>query len=605
MRSCQVEFEPSGIRAKCTVGTPVSEVAREAGVGLLSVCGGQGRCGQCRVCIMAGAVSPPTETERGLIGAAQIADGYRLACKTRVLGDIKVDVPPASRLRAQRLQLVGAESHVPFEPAVEDCLLALSPAGLDDPRPDQARLAEDLETTYGRRVATTDLMALRRLAPLLRDNRWRVRVSMRGQEIVDVRPPDQRPLGLAVDLGTTKVAAYLVDLETGETLAVEGIMNPQIAYGEDVMSRISWAMENGGARLRQVLVESLNELIEKLCAEPDRIVDMTLVGNTTMHHLFLELPVRQLGLSPYLPAVTTSLEIKARDLGVHISPGAYVHLLPNVAGFVGADHVATILATGVYRTDRTVFGLDIGTNTEVVLAHRGQMMSTSCASGPAFEGAHIKHGMRAGMGAIEKVRIVDSRVEMQTVGGALPIGLCGSGIVDAIAELCRTGLIKRRGQLGDGRGVRQVDNAREFVLVSGEQSATGQDITVTQQDIAEVQLAKAAIRTGLEALLAETGVRWEEVEEVILAGAFGTYIDTASAMAIGMLPPLPLERFRHVGNAAGVGAKLALVSRSQRAEAEVIAQRIRYLELMTWPGFARQFGQAMYFPHDEEVVPRQ
>ena len=232
-------------------------------------------------------------------------------------------------------------------------------------------------------------------------------------------------------------------------------------------------------------------------------------------------------------------------------------------------------------------------------------MSTSCASGPAFEGAYIKHGMRAGGGAIEKVRIVDSRVEMQTVGGALPIGLCGSGIVDAIAELCRTGLINRRGQLGDSPGMCQVDGTREFVLVASAQSGTGQDIAITQKDIAEVQLAKAAIRTGIEALLAEAGIDWEEVEEVVLAGAFGTYIDPASAMAIGMLPPLPLERFRQVGNAAGVGAKLALVSRSQRVEAEVIAQRVRYLELMTWPGFARRFGHAMYFPQDEEVVPCQ
>jgi uncharacterized 2Fe-2S/4Fe-4S cluster protein (DUF4445 family) len=403
-------------------------------------------------------------------------------------------------------------------------------------------------------------------------------------------------LGLAVDLGTTKIAAYLVDMETGDPLAAEGIMNPQIAYGEDVMSRISYAMGNGGARLRQVVTEGLNELIEKLCSEPERIVEMTLVGNTAMHHLFVGLPVRQLGLAPYLPAVQISLDVKARDLGLHVAPGAYVHLLPNVAGFVGADHVAMILATGIHRTDRVIVGLDIGTNTEVILAHRGKMRSASCASGPAFEGSRIKHGMRAASGAIEKVRVLDSQAKVQTVDDAPPIGLCGSGIVDAIAELRRIGLINRRGRLGDDPGVRPVDNTREFILVAGERSGTGQDITITQKDISEIQLAKAAIRTGIEALLDEEGIGWEEVEEVIIAGAVGTTIDPASAIAIGMFPPLSLERFRQVGNAAGVGARLALVSRSQRAEAEEIARRVRYLELMTQPGFASRFARAMYLP---------
>jgi uncharacterized 2Fe-2S/4Fe-4S cluster protein (DUF4445 family) len=303
-------------------------------------------------------------------------------------------------------------------------------------------------------------------------------------------------LGLAVDLGTTKIAAYLVDMETGDPLAAEGIMNPQIAYGEDVMSRISYAMGNGGARLRQVVTEGLNELIEKLCSEPERIVEMTLVGNTAMHHLFVGLPVRQLGLAPYLPAVQISLDVKARDLGLHVAPGAYVHLLPNVAGFIGADHVAMILATGIYKTDKIVVGLDIGTNTEVV------------SSGPAFEGSRIKHGMRAASGAIEKVRVLDSQAKVQTVDDAPPIGLCGSGIVDAIAELRRIGLINRRGRLGDDPGVRPVDNTREFILVAGERSGTGQDITITQKDISEIQLAKAAIRTGIEALLDEEGIGW-------------------------------------------------------------------------------------------------
>ncbi|MDY7077698.1 MAG: ASKHA domain-containing protein, partial [Chloroflexota bacterium] len=339
-----------------------------------------------------------------------------------------------------------------------------------------------------------------------------------------------------------------------------------------------------------------NELIKGLCQEPERIVEITLVGNTAMHHLFLGLPVQQLGRAPYLPAVSTPLDVKARDLGLHVAPGAYVHLLPNVAGFIGADHVAMILATGIGHTEKTVLGLDIGTNTEVVLARHGELMSCSTASGPAFEGAHIKHGMRAASGAIEKVRLTDSGVEVQTIDDAPAIGLCGSGVLDAISELRRVGLLNRRGRLHDGPGIDRVNGKREFVLVSGEHSGSGHNITLTERDIGEIQLAKAAICTGVNTLLEKAQTHHEELDEVIIAGAFGTHINVASAVAIGMLPSLHLERFRQVGNAAGVGARLALISRSQRALAMEIARRIRYLELMTLPDFASQFAQAMYLP---------
>ncbi|MCX5886720.1 MAG: ASKHA domain-containing protein, partial [Proteobacteria bacterium] len=404
------------------------------------------------------------------------------------------------------------------------------------------------------------------------------------------------PFGLAVDLGTTKIAAYLIDLENGNTLASEGIDNPQIPYGEDVITRISYAMEHDGIRLQQAVIDGLNSLIEKLCPEPEWIVEMTLVGNTAMHHLFLGLPVKQLGVAPYLPVVQGSLDVKARDIGLNTAPGAYVHLLPNVAGFIGADHTAMILATGIYKTDKTVLGLDIGTNTEVVLAHRGRLMSTSCASGPAFEGGHISWGMRATKGAIEKVAIGESHVAVQTIDNVLPIGLCGSGVLDAVAELYRTGLITRQGRLVSGSGVRQAGTEREFVLVSADKSGTGKEITLTQKDISEVQLAKAAVRTGIEALLSEMNITWEEIEEVVIAGGFGAAINPSSAIAIGMFPHLHLERFRDAGNAAGTGARLALISRPQREKAEEIARRISYLELMTKPDFSIQFSRALFFP---------
>jgi uncharacterized 2Fe-2S/4Fe-4S cluster protein (DUF4445 family) len=324
------------------------------------------------------------------------------------------------------------------------------------------------------------------------------------------------------------------------------------------------------------------------------------VGNTAMHHLFLGLPVRQLALAPYVPAVASALDVKARDLGLQLAPGAYVHLLPNVAGYVGADHVAMLLATQIADRPGVTLAIDIGTNTEICLANQGVLTSASCASGPAFEGAHIKHGMRAANGAIERLRLVGDKVEYQTIGGAPPMGLCGSGIVDAMAQLFLAGVLDRQGRMLDHPRVREADGVREFVLVDEPtpfdrsiSDASRSAIVFTQQDVRQLQLAKGAMRTGIEMLLATSGRKVEEIDSVIIAGAFGTYIDVSSAISIGLFPRLPLERFRQVGNAAGMGAKLALISRTKREAARALASRIGYLELAAHPLFSSTFAQAM------------
>jgi uncharacterized 2Fe-2S/4Fe-4S cluster protein (DUF4445 family) len=511
------------------------------------------------------------------------------------LGDTKVYVPFTSLVRSQKVHLEGVDVKVSLDPPVEEYVVDLLPASLDDPKADWERLDEELRRACGQSAAKIDLMALCSLPSILRECGWKTRVTFRDQEIINVRPSYQTPLGLTIDLGTSKIAAYLIDLETGKTTSAEAFMNPQQTYGGDVMSRVSYAIEGGGKELREVVIAKLNEVIRKLCPEPERIVEMTMVGNTVMHHLSLGLPVKQLGLAPYIPAVTSPLDLKARDIGLHIAPGAYVHLLPNVGGFIGGDHVAMILATSLYNANRTVLGLDIGTNTEIVLAHQGKIKCTACASGPAFEGGHIKHGMAAMSGAIEKVMLSGAAVEIKTINGAPPLGICGSGILDAVAELCRVGLINRKGALLKGRSVRHIGKTREFILVSGEKTGTSQDITVTQNDINEAQIAKAAIRVGIEILLEEMGTTWNEIEEVIIAGGFGTSVSPASAIAIGMFPPVKVEQCKLVGNAAGIGGKLCLISRSSRAKAQEIARQITYLELMTHSKFHAQFARAMYF----------
>jgi uncharacterized 2Fe-2S/4Fe-4S cluster protein (DUF4445 family) len=446
-----------------------------------------------------------------------------------------------------------------------------------------------------------DLNVLRILSNQIRSWNWEFQAVVRNDEVIALLPWPNRQLGLAIDLGTTKIAGYLVNLNNGQTLAARGVMNPQISHGEDIISRITNAVHSSdkGILIQKLAVEAINELCADLCtkanARIEEIVEAVVVGNTAMHHLFLSLPVRQLALSPFVPAVSRAVNFKAADLGLHIAPGAYVHLLPNIAGFVGADHVAMLLATEASSIKGPIIALDIGTNTEVSLIHDGRITSTSCASGPAFEGGHIKYGMRAATGAIERLRITDDTIQYQTIDGAPPIGICGSGILDALSQLYLAKAIDEGGRIMDNHPrVRNYKGQREFILVTKEERGGKPAITITQHDIRELQLAKAAIRSGIQALLEANDCPEDKIRQVIIAGAFGTYINVASAVTIGMLPSLPLSRFRQTGNAAGMGAKLALISLAKRAEAQAIGSRVNYIELASTPGFEQTFIQASY-----------
>jgi uncharacterized 2Fe-2S/4Fe-4S cluster protein (DUF4445 family) len=475
---------------------------------------------------------------------AELTAGFRLACQAEPLSDVKLDIPPESLTAAQRLQLDGEETLLDLKPAVRSSAAH----------------------------------------------------------------------GLAVDIGTTKLAAYLIDLETGLTLARAGAMNPQIAYGEDVISRIAFAgREEGGAKkLQSVLVDTLNNLLIGLCSEshvsPDSVLDAVLVGNTAMHHLFAGLPVEQLGHAPFSPAVTGPLNIPAMDLGLNLGPGSMAYLPPVIAGYVGADHIAMLLATGITSfTDsrssqrlpanvgsrgKNIIALDIGTNTEIALVSNGKTTCCSCASGPAFEGAHIHEGMRAAPGAIERARWLDGRIIWQTIAGQPPVGICGSGILDVVAALLDGGLVKPTGALKTGVEPGQTGG---YVLVPASQTGVGRDLTVTRKDVHEIQLAKSAIRSGIEILLQEAGLTYADLDEFIVAGAFGTYLDLRSAVRTGMFPPLPLDKFRQIGNAAGVGARQMLLSLDKRQEAEQLAGRIGYIELTSRPAFTPLFMEHLSF----------
>jgi len=502
---------------------------------------------------------------------------------------------------AQRLQVEGLEVTAYPEPVVRAYQVKLSPPSLLDPQADAERLLSGLAQQHEIPCQIIDTKILLDMPSLLRKLDWQVQASIRGEEMVALNRSSSRPLGLAIDLGSTKIAAYLIDLSDGRTLATQGIINPQISYGEDIVSRITEVIRAPlqGRRLQKITVAALNQLTAELCAEvgvkKEDVVECVVVGNTAMHHLLLHLPVNQLAHSPFVPAVGGALDIKARDIGWRVSSGAYVHFLPNIAGFIGADHVAMLLATGAWQAEGLVVALDIGTNTEVSLIDNGEITSVSCASGPAFEGGHIRHGMRAATGAIERFRLIDKKVQYQTIDGAPPVGICGSGILDVVAELYTAGVLDKSGRMIDTHPrVRTGEKQSEFLLVSETEREENPAIVLTQQDVRELQLAKGAIRAGIQVLLEAKDRSEAEIEQVIIAGAFGSYIDISSAMTIGLLPTLPLERFQQVGNAAGMGARLSLISSRKRAEAQAVASRVQYIELATTPIFMPNFIQANY-----------
>ncbi len=604
----QVDFEPIGKRVDVTPDTTLMEAAQQAGLVLASTCGGVRSCGQCRVVVLSGNVSPADLDEEAILTELELQSGQRLACNARVQSHIKVHIPKASLVTSQRLQLEGSSTGLHLDPLIRAHQLDMPPPTLHDPRSDLERLNAALPATLPQTI-NPDPAVVRQIAETARAHNWRLTAYLRNGEIVGVAPPDLPPLGLAIDLGTTKIAASLVDLTDGAELAVAGILNPQIGYGEDVISRLThaWRKRAGGHTLallvRETLDTLLGELIEQANVGREQVADICLVGNTAMTHLLLELPVRQLATSPYVAATNTAMDVKAGELGLTGAPGAYVHVLPCIGGFVGADHVAMLLASQLDQTEHVSLGIDIGTNTEIALARpdQGFLTSVSCASGPAFEGAHISNGMRAAAGAIESVELTATGAHLTTVDHAPAIGLCGSGIVDGVAELRRWNLINERGRFDrDHQRVRPGRYGPEFLLVPTGQSGSQREVVITQNDINEIQLAKGAIRAGLEILLDATHTTPEDVREVVIAGAFGSFLNVQSALDMGLLPPLPKAQYKQVGNAAIVGARWALLSRQVRQRAQEIVGQTRYLELTTYPKFNRRFALGMLFPNLEK-----
>lgn len=609
----EVIFQPEGKHARVKPCCSILEAAKLVGADLLSICGGLGECGKCRVIVEKGRENAGsiTEMEKVHLSPTELSMGYRLACCTSVKGNLVVRVPEESRTSRQRLQVEGIEIPVKLEPLVQKYFVQLPMSTLQDSRSDVDRLLDELYAQHGLENLKVSYNLLQRLPCILRDSEWKVTVTVwRSNEIIGMESGDttDRTFGYAVDIGTTKLAGYLIDLSTGRVMAAGSLMNPQIHYGEDVMTRITYAMRGHKEQkeLQQVVIAGINQILVNLCertgVNSEEVYEMTAVGNTAMHHLFLNLCPKPLGLSPYTPVVRSGVNVKAESIRVNIKPDGNVHTLPVVAGFVGADNVALILATEIYRRKELCMALDIGTNSEIVLGNKNEILVCSCASGPAFEGAHIRYGMRAGTGAIEKVILDTGTLEVKywTIDNAKPCGICGSAIVCILAEMLKAGIIDVKGTMNknlDSPRLHTGEDGLEFVLASREETSNGGEITVTQKDIREIQLAKAAIHAGAMILMRKKGVLERDIDMFFIAGAFGSYIDAESARTIGMYPEVPLEKVKVVGNAAATGARMALVSKMAREKAEEISNKVKHIELAAEPDFQAEFINSQFIPY--------
>ncbi len=631
-----IVFQPSGLRGKVVNGVTILNAARQLGVSLESVCGGKGTCGKCKIRIEEGnyvkygiqssvaATSTKDEVNDKFLNKQQLKQNYRLACQTKIHGDVVVFVPEESRKGQQVVRKEATARKIKLNPAIKKYYVALKPATLDDTTGDFERLTRELKSKYKLEGLIIDYSVLLKLQNTVRKGDWKVTVSVwKNKEIVDVEAGEVKvSYGLAVDIGTTTVAGYLCELTTGKILATEAMMNPQVAYGEDVMSRIGYASkEKGGLKkLNDAIIKGLNQIIHEITRKsgikPADIIDMVVVGNTCIHHLFLKIDPRYLGIAPFPPAIHHSVDVKARDLGLKVATGTYVHVLPIEAGFVGADNVGVLIAEEPYNQDKMLLIIDIGTNGELILGNRNKLMSSSCATGPAFEGAEIRHGMRAAAGAIEKLKIDRQTFEVQfkvigndkwntedkSIGAR---GICGSGIFDAAAQMFLAGLIDKSGRINmkikSPRLRYDEGGMTEFVIAWAKETVINHDIVICQKDIRAIQLAKAAMYSGSKIMMNRMGV--SKIDRVILAGAFGSYIDKASAAVIGLFPDCGQGCVQAVGNAAGDGARIALLNKDKRDEADYWARRVEYIELTLEPAFNKIFTKALAFPHAEDKFP--
>ena len=635
-----VVFTPSGKRGRFPLGTPLLQAARSLGVDVDSVCGGRALCGRCQVLVMEGDFAKhgvsSSATHLSSVGASEqsfsrrrpLPAGHRLSCQAKIEGNLVIDVPPGSQVHRQVVRKAAEARAITLDPVVRLHYVEVREPDMHDPSGDLERLAKALEREWQLSSLTCEVSVLRTLQATLRQGSWKVTAAVHGgNRIVAVWPGLHEQLyGLAVDVGSTTIAGHLCDLESGEVVASGGLMNPQIRFGEDLMSRVSYSMMHPGGA--QQMTEAVRGALNTLAAEVAReakvpvtdLLEVTIVGNPIMHHLVLGIDPVELGGAPFALATDEALRFKASEIAVNLNPGARVYTLPCIAGHVGADAAGVILAERPDLSDKLTLLVDVGTNAEIVLGNRSRLLACSSPTGPAFEGAQISCGQRAAPGAIERVRIDPATLEArfkvigsdlwsdepgfeQAVARTGVTGICGSGIIEVIAEMFLAGIISQDGVV-DGelaaRSARIVSTGRTFAYTLYQGTAAA-PLMITQNDVRAIQLAKAALYAGIRLLMDHLGV--EQLDRIRLAGAFGSHIDVKYAMVLGMIPDCDLREVSSAGNAAGTGARIALLDQSSRRTIEELVRRVEKIETAIEPKFQAHFVAAMGLPHSTAPSP--
>lgn len=620
----KVFFDGSDQPVSVPAGTLLADAARLAGLEIHQPCGGQGRCGRCAVQVTAGEVRRRSTLR---LSDQDVADGYALACQTVVTSDVRVTIPVQEQVKRRLTSdRIVAEIDVPawYQPhtqSVQRLVLTLSPPSLDDQTDDWGRLQAALRQ-LGIKGVQAALPVLRKLAPALRNGEWRVTTLVDREawdcpdcpaRLIDIQaghtPTDLPVWGIAVDIGTTTVSLWLVDLLSGQVRAQVAEYNGQIVRGEDVISRIIYTTKNGGEQeMQQRVLETINNLVTRACervgCQPGSIMKATISGNSTMIHMLLGISAASIRLAPYIPVVNQIPTLAGHELGLQINPEATIDCLPGVASYVGADISAGVLASGIADSPQVSLFMDVGTNGEIVLGSQDWLVTCACSAGPAFEGAGVGHGMRATQGAIEEVWINAQTYEpyYRVIGGNKPLGLCGSGLISLLAELFMTGVIDKSGGFNPNiatKRLREREGRFEYVVAWADESATGEDITFTRVDIDNLVRTKAAIYAGYTVLAQHVGFTLGEVDQFLIGGSFGKYINVEKAIQIGLLPELPWEKFQFLGNTSVRGAYYALLDRQQRQRIHELAAQMTYIELSADNKFYEAFMSAMFLPHTE------
>ncbi|MFH1487119.1 MAG: ASKHA domain-containing protein, partial [Chloroflexota bacterium] len=617
---------PSNKAVEVPRGTLLLDAAAKAGIVIETPCGAQGRCGRCLVKVEQGKVS---HRDNPHLTTQQLKEGWVLSCVAQVDGYVIVAVPAAAEREKAAAETAASQAEAtitcdwPFQPAVRQLTLQIPPPTLEENAADLDRLRRAVEGHPGIKSLAVELPELQKLAATMRKDDWQVTATVKAQEhegeacLVDIWPGrrPRRLLGVAVDIGTTNVVIDLVGLKSGRFIDRVSVRNRQAIRGEDVISRIVYSERGSGLEeLQQLVIGTINELLDELAREhnfePCDIGEMVVAANTTMAHIFLGLPPKSIRQEPYVPTARSFPTVCASDLGLAVNPRASVYCLPAVAAYVGGDITAGVLSSCIYRSDKLSLFLDVGTNGELVLGNADWMATCACSSGPAFEGAGVGHGMRATKGAIEDVRINSQTLEptVQTIGDAPPRGICGSGMISALAEMFLTGVIDRAGRMsiayinermGKSTRARMGEHGGEYVIVWARDSGTEQDIVLTDVDISNLIRTKAAIYAGVAVMGKNLGIPLSDIEEVLIGGAFGQHINVEAAIQIGLLPDLPWERFKYLGNTSAMGARMALLSLDARKKAEEIAGKMTYMELIADNSFMKEFTGGIFLPHTE------